>query len=140
MSVFGDGISIKDDLSVLVRYKNRATMTYYLTAYSPWEGYRVAFNGSKGRLEYEVHEASYVSGAGDDTHRPDVRDAKELEIEEPARILVRPLWGKPMEIEVQSGEGGHGGATSACSRTCFWARKTIRWAAPPITSMARSPF
>lgn len=34
-SVFGDGISIEDDMSVMVRYKNRATMTYHLTAFSP---------------------------------------------------------------------------------------------------------
>ena len=26
-------------------------MTYHLTAYSPWEGYRVLFNGTRGRLE-----------------------------------------------------------------------------------------
>ncbi len=109
VSVFGDGISIEDDMSVLVRYKNRATMSYHLTAYSPWEGYRVAFNGTKGRLEYEVHEASYVSGSEGDTNRPEIRDAKEVEVNEPARILIRPLWGKPMEVAVESGGGAQGG-------------------------------
>jgi predicted dehydrogenase len=108
-SVFGDGISIEDDMAVLVRYKNKATMSYHLTTYSPWEGYRIAFNGTKGRLEYEVHEESYISGAENDTNRPEVRDAKEFEVDEPARILVRPLWGKPLEVEVETGEGGHGG-------------------------------
>lgn len=33
--------AIEDDMSVLVQYKNGVTMTYHLTAYSPWEGYRV---------------------------------------------------------------------------------------------------
>jgi hypothetical protein len=33
--------AIEDDMSVLVQYKNAVTMTYHLTAYSPWEGYRV---------------------------------------------------------------------------------------------------
>ena len=108
-SVFGDGISIEDDMSVLVRYKNRATMTYHLTAYSPWEGYRVAFNGTKGRLEYEVTESPYVSGSDSDTNRPDIRDAHEVEVNEPARILIRPLHSKPLQIEVTSEEGGHGG-------------------------------
>ncbi len=108
-SVFGDGISIEDDMSVLVRYKNRATMTYHLTAYSPWEGYRVAFNGTKGRLEYEVTESPYVSGSDSDTNRPDIRDAQEIEVLEPARILIRPLHSKPLQIEVTSAEGGHGG-------------------------------
>ncbi len=118
-SVFGDGISIEDDMSVLVRYKNRAMMSYHLTAYSPWEGYRVAFNGTRGRLEYEVHEESYVSGAVDDSNRPEVRDARELDIEEPARILLRPLWGKPLEINVESGGGGHGGGDKRLMQDVF---------------------
>lgn len=109
-SVFADGISIEDDMSVLVRYKNRAMMSYHLTAYSPWEGYRVAFNGTKGRLEYEVHENSYVSGSSEDTNLPEIRDAKEAVVNEPASILIRPLWGKPLRVEIESGgEGGHGG-------------------------------
>ncbi|GAC1519059.1 MAG: Gfo/Idh/MocA family oxidoreductase [Herpetosiphon sp.] len=109
-SVFGDGISIEDDMAVLVRYKNRATMSYHLTAYSPWEGYRVAFNGTQGRLEYEVHENSYVSGSLQDTNLPAVRDASEFVVNEPASILIRPLWGKPLRVELATtGEGGHGG-------------------------------
>jgi predicted dehydrogenase len=109
-SVFQDGISIEDDVAVLVRYRSGATMSYHLTAYSPWEGYRVAFNGTKGRLEYEVEETSYVSGSDTDANRPDIRDAKDYTVHEPTRILVRPLWGKPMKIEMEMlGEGGHGG-------------------------------
>ena len=109
-SVFGEGISIEDDMAVLVRYKNRATMTYHLTTYSPWEGYRVAFNGDKGRLEYEVHENTYVSGSSGDMNRPEIRDAKEAMADEPASILIRPLWGKPLQVEIDSSAaGGHGG-------------------------------
>jgi predicted dehydrogenase len=109
-SVFSDGISIEDDMAVLVRYRNRAIMSYHLTAYSPWEGYRVAFNGTKGRLEYEVHENSYVSGSSDDTNLPELRDAEEVVVDEPASVLIRPLWGKPMRVEIEGGgEGGHGG-------------------------------
>lgn len=108
-SVFSDCISIEDDMSVMVRYNNRATMTYHLTAYSPWEGYRVAFNGTQGRLEYEVTENPYVSGSNSDTNRPDIRDAREVLVHEPARILLRPLHSKPLQIEVTTEEGGHGG-------------------------------
>ncbi|GAA3354759.1 hypothetical protein GCM10017744_014550 [Streptomyces antimycoticus] len=38
-NVFGDGVTIEDDMALLVRYDTGATMTYHLTAYSPWEGY-----------------------------------------------------------------------------------------------------
>ena len=50
-------------MAVLVRYSTGATMTYHLTAYAPWEGYRVMFNGSQGRLELEVVESDHVSPA-----------------------------------------------------------------------------
>ena len=39
---FDPGVSIEDDMSVLVRYASGANLTYHLTADSPWEGYRVA--------------------------------------------------------------------------------------------------
>ncbi|KAF2669152.1 NAD(P)-binding protein [Microthyrium microscopicum] len=53
-SVFGDGISIEDTMNVMVKYQNGAVMTYSLTAYAPWEGFRVNFNGTKGRWQMEV--------------------------------------------------------------------------------------
>ena len=109
-SVFGHYISIEDDMAVLVRYKNGATMSYHLTAYSPWEGFRIAFNGTKGRLEYEVVEKSYVSGSKEDHNNPDQGQGTEPAIEEPVRILLRPHWQKPASIPFpKSSEGGHGG-------------------------------
>ena len=48
-SVFGDGISIEDNMGVMVRYKNNVVMTYCLCAHCPWEGYRVVFNVLQGR-------------------------------------------------------------------------------------------
>jgi hypothetical protein len=60
-NVFAPGVSITDDMALLVRYANGATMTYHLTAYAPWEGYRLMVNGSRGRLELEVVENDHVS-------------------------------------------------------------------------------
>ncbi len=79
-SVFSDGISIEDDMAVLVRYNTGATMSYHLTAYAPWEGYRVMVNGTEGRLELDVEERSYVSGhasagRGEGRTRPDPSEA-----------------------------------------------------------------
>ena len=42
------GVTIEDDMAVLVRYASGATMTYHLTAYSPWEGYRVDVQRQQG--------------------------------------------------------------------------------------------
>lgn len=119
-SVFGDGISIEDDMAVLVGYESGASMSYHLTAYSPWEGFNIAFNGTKGRLEFQVQENAYVSGSVADHNQPDIRDAKDYSVEEPVRILVRPHWGKPMEVSIdETGEGGHGGGDVRLLRDLF---------------------
>ena len=99
-SVFSEEISIEDTMGVMVRYKNKAIMTYSLNSYLPLEGFRVAFNGSKGRLELDVFENSYVNagGSGDKEGAVDYQ-----------RILVRPMCGVPYEVEIQAGKGGHGG-------------------------------
>lgn len=108
-SVFGDGISIEDDMSVMVQYANKAVMTYHLTAYSPWEGFRIAFNGSKGRLEYDVMEKPILIGSGaDPSLRPGdvVLDKASVE---PVHIRICPHWGRPVNVEIPPATGGHGG-------------------------------
>lgn len=109
-SVFGDGISIEDTMNVLVRYRNGAVMTYSLTAYAPWEGFRVNFNGTGGRLEVEVVENSYVNSGGD--------QALEGSIER-RTILLRPLFEQPREIEIDESKGAHGGGDSVLLQDLF---------------------
>jgi len=120
-NVFGDGISIEDDMAVLVRYQGGPTMTYHLTAYSPWEGFRVMFNGTKGRLEYEVEEKSYTSASETDHNfAANVLGAAEHKVLEPSRLLLRPHWGKPQTLPLgESGEGGHGGADTRMLEDVF---------------------
>ena len=55
-NVFGDNITAEDIMSVTARYRNGALLTYSLIAFSPWEGYRVAITGDRGRLEMDVSE------------------------------------------------------------------------------------
>lgn len=119
-SVFADGISIEDDMAVLARYKNGMTLSYHLTAYSPWEGLRVNFNGTKGRLEYEVVENSYVSGSARDINRPEIRTAANYIGPEPTTILIRPLFGQPYKADLaEIKEGGHGGGDSRLMHDVF---------------------
>ena len=47
-----DEIDIEDTMNVLVKYDNNVTMAYSVNAFNAWEGYHIAFNGTKGRLEH----------------------------------------------------------------------------------------
>ena len=110
LSVFGDGIDIEDNMSVMVRYKNKVTMNYCLYAHAPWEGYRVCFNGTNGRLEFNVVENSYVSGGHEDFNQPGMRELEHPKASLVPEIIFQPLWGKPRIITYeQNDKGGHGG-------------------------------
>lgn len=109
-SVFGDGISIEDTMNLLVRYRNGAVMTYSLTAYSPWEGLRVSFNGTRGRLEMEVVENSYVNSGGDQSLEGCL---------ERRTILLRPLFEAPREVEIEESKGAHGGGDNVLLQDLF---------------------
>jgi predicted dehydrogenase len=104
--VFSDGISIEDDMAVLVRYDTGATLSYHLTAYSPWEGYRVMLNGTRGRIELDVVERSYVSGAEHDPNRPGAGGGPAIDV---ARLTVQRLWEPAETVPIEEGDGGHGG-------------------------------
>ncbi|MGD9021127.1 MAG: Gfo/Idh/MocA family oxidoreductase, partial [Lysobacterales bacterium] len=44
-------IDIFDKMAVQIKYANNVQVAYSLTTYSPYEGFRLAFNGREGRLE-----------------------------------------------------------------------------------------
>ena len=50
--IFSEEIDIEDTVSVNVLYKKGAVMSYSLTTHSPYEGFKIAFNGTEGRLEF----------------------------------------------------------------------------------------
>ncbi|GBG06808.1 dehydrogenase [Paenibacillus sp. MY03] len=117
-SVFGDGINIEDTMGVLVKYKNNAILTYSLNAYMPWEGYRIAFNGTKGRIEMSIIEQSYVNSGGD----------KALEGAVIGKTLnVFPMFGTPYTVEVEEGKGGHGGGDPVLLNDLFGVPKEDRF-------------
>jgi predicted dehydrogenase len=122
-NVFAPGITIEDDMAVLVRYDSGATMSYHLTAYAPWEGYRLEVNGSKGRLELEVVESDHVEPAlsgglkGDTASLHGVDAATEKGW---VRLTLRPYWQPPRDIDVPGyTRGGHGGADARMTRDLF---------------------
>lgn len=113
-NVFGPGVTIEDDLAVLVRYNTGTTMSYHLTAYSPWEGYRIAFNGSRGRLELDMTESDHVAPAVAGQvkgHSAALHGAEAAREQDGVSLRLREFWSPPVDIEVPAYErSGHGGA------------------------------
>ena len=52
--LFSDVIDIEDSVSLNVKYKKGAVMSYSLTAHSPYECMKLVINGTKGRLEADT--------------------------------------------------------------------------------------
>jgi len=101
--VFGADIDIEDTMNVVVRYSTGAYMSYCLNAFSPWEGYHIAFNGTKGRLEHQTVETTYISGDG---------TVPGETIKKGSHIKVFPHFAAPYDVEIRTGVGGHGGGDS----------------------------
>ncbi|MFY1696342.1 MULTISPECIES: Gfo/Idh/MocA family protein [unclassified Solwaraspora] len=120
-NVFAPGVTIEDDMSVLATYSTGATMTYHLTAYAPWEGYRVMFNGSRGRLELEVVESDFVSPYAAGELKGAALHGVQAAVEEGwAKITVRPFWEQPRQVPVAGyTRTGHGGADAKMTAVLF---------------------
>lgn len=101
--VFAEEIDIEDTLSLVIRYHGGAIVNYSLCAFSPYEGQRIGFNGTEGRLEVDLV---------DRYHGPDDAGVlREYGLDVEPVVRVSPLFGRPYTVPIeQRTEGGHGGA------------------------------
>ena len=106
-NVFGEPITIEDTMSVSVRYRNGVILSYCLIAYSPWEGLRVAITGTKGRIELDIVEnITHLLGTG---QAKTENNASKGEFKN-ATLRAFPMFVQAYEVDIPTGEGGHGGA------------------------------
>ncbi|QJU55700.1 Gfo/Idh/MocA family oxidoreductase [Herbiconiux sp. KACC 21604] len=122
--VFDEGITIEDNLSLVVDYDQGASMSYSLTAHSPWEGYTVSVNGTKGRAELSVVERGIVLVDEDGRTVVDPSARPDLVTDDPARpvgdrLLVQHHFGTAREVPIPVAEGGHGGGDAQLLRDVF---------------------
>jgi predicted dehydrogenase len=90
--VFKEDIDIYDTMSANVKYSNGVMMNYSLNASMPIEGYRLAFNGTRGRLEVRDYERQPWEVA-----------------EKSEAYLIKNFTGKREKLEMPQIEGGHAG-------------------------------
>jgi predicted dehydrogenase len=89
--VFKEDINIPDTMNAVVKYSNGVNMSYSLNTFMPIEGYRVAFNGTKGRLEVRDYERQAWS------------------VPEESEMYVIKNFGPRVKIDIPNPQGGHGG-------------------------------
>lgn len=108
--LFREEIDIYDKMSAQVKYANNVTLNYTLTTYSPFEGWRIAFNGTEGRIEASLdipyNKKTDVSQAEMHTKEMEQNALEEAETES---IIVHKLWKDYKTVSVPTEKGGHGG-------------------------------
>ena len=85
-------------------------LKYALSAYDAWEGYHIAFNGTKGRLEHRIVEKVGVAGANE-----------VQSMSEGVELRIIPLRGAARNITPWTGTGGHGGGDDVMLAEIFGA-------------------
>lgn len=99
--VWSDKIDIYDKMAAQIRYANGVHVSYSCTTYSPYEGYRIAFNGTQGRMEAWVKERQPW-------------DAEEYD-----ELRVTDNFGQTELIQIPHGGGGHGGGDTRLKDRIF---------------------
>ena len=95
--MFDSQINIYDTFVVNVKYRNGALLNYSANFSTPYEGYRLAINGTRGRLE-----TMEFGGAGGQA-LPNLNEGGVQYID------YFPIFEGRERIHVPKGEGGHGG-------------------------------
>jgi len=100
--VFREEITTEDNYHSVFEYENGVRGVYTLVAYCPFEGHRIAFSGTRGRLEYTaIGSADWAPGTN---ATPGLADTA-------GRSLRAFLPGEGIrDVEIPKVTGGHGGA------------------------------
>jgi len=108
--LFREEIDIYDKMSAQVKYANNTTLNYSLTTYSPFEGWRVAFNGTEGRIEawLDIPYNDNSKLSQEELHALEMDQAKSdtMNIEP---IIVHKIWKDFETVTVVAEKRGHGG-------------------------------
>ena len=100
--VFREDIDIWDTMTAAILYANGVQVSYSLNCFMPIEGYHLAFNGTKGRIEVRMYEKQAFEA-------PHGRD----------EILVLGTDRSVERIVVEHGPGGHFGGDPLLHKSLF---------------------
>ncbi|MCF6268967.1 MAG: Gfo/Idh/MocA family oxidoreductase [Melioribacteraceae bacterium] len=118
--LFRKEINIYDKMSAQVKYKNNVTLNYSLTTYSPYEGWKAAINGTKGRIEawLDIPHLKLASIDQAEMHAKEMDQSGEEELETQP-IVIHKLWNKYETVNVSFPRRGHGGGDNKLLKQIF---------------------
>ena len=118
--LFREEIDIYDKMSAQIKYANNVCVNYSLTTYSPFEGWRLAFNGTDGRIEasLDIPYDKKVEVSQAEMHAKEM-EQNALEDMTMERIIVHKLWENYDTVEVPMERGGHGGGDARLHEKIF---------------------
>ena len=116
-----ENIDIYDKMAVQIKYANNVVVSYSLTTYSPYEGWRIAFNGMNGRLDswedIPWRQNEKVSQA--ELHAKEMSQDQQKEASRFNEIVMMRNWEDYEIIKVPYGGSGHGGGDSRLQDKIF---------------------
>ena len=120
--VWSNEIDIYDKMSAQILYANGVIVNYSLTTYSPYEGWQIAFNGMKGRME-TWEDIPYLQKTPEDQakrHAIEMSNADDAVAGEVREIMVMDNFAKNYEVYTTPKiRGGHGGGDVRMQRRMF---------------------
>ncbi len=114
-------IDIYDKMSAQIKYANNVVVNYSLTTYSPYEGWRIAFNGKEGRLESweDIPWRGQEKINQAQLHAVEMNQSGEENIRYDEIFLMKNFNPDYQIIKVESAKGGHGGGDSRLQDKIF---------------------
>jgi predicted dehydrogenase len=117
--LFRPEINIYDKMSAQIRYRDNTFVNYSLTTYSPYEGWKIAFNGMDGRIDAWL-DIPFMKGdnlSQSEMHAMEMSQDEEQMDTEP--LIVHKLWNDFEVQKVSFQRGGHGGGDSLLQEKIF---------------------
>lgn len=114
-------IDIYDKMSAQIKYANNVVVNYSLTTYSPYEGWRIAFNGTDGRLEswedIPWRRQEKINQA--QLHAAEMNQSGSNDVRYDEIFLMKNFDPNYEIIKVEAARGGHGGGDSRLQDKIF---------------------
>lgn len=116
-----EDIDIYDKMSAQIRYANNVIVNYSLTTYSPYEGWRIAFNGKDGRLESweDIPWRGQEKINQAQLHAAEMNQSGESPTRYDEIFLMKNFNSEYEIIKVEAARGGHGGGDSRLQDKIF---------------------